>query len=75
VFLKAFVTDKTHPFSGNEQFSLHLDHQAFSLSTCFVFAGKNASFLRLVRGRSLAEECEPSVAKANELGTLSFSYC
>ncbi|XP_078361000.1 NEDD8-activating enzyme E1 regulatory subunit-like [Oculina patagonica] len=29
---------------------------------------KNASFLRLIRGRSLAEECEPSVATANELG-------
>ncbi|PFX26195.1 NEDD8-activating enzyme E1 regulatory subunit-like [Stylophora pistillata] len=28
---------------------------------------KNAAFLRLVRGRSLAEESEPSLAKANEL--------
>ena len=44
------------------------------MSTCFVFAGKNASFLRLVRGRSLAEECEPSAAKANELGTVFLSY-
>ncbi|XP_058942089.2 NEDD8-activating enzyme E1 regulatory subunit-like [Pocillopora verrucosa] len=28
---------------------------------------KNAAFLRLIRGRSLAEESEPSLAKANEL--------
>lgn len=25
LFLKAFVTDKTHPFSTNEEFALYLD--------------------------------------------------
>ena len=25
LFLKAFVTDKTHPFSTNERFALYLD--------------------------------------------------
>lgn len=25
LFLKAFITDKTHPFSTNEQFALYLD--------------------------------------------------
>ena len=37
-----------------------------------TFAGKNAAFLRLIRGRSLAEEYRPSAGKASELGLLLF---
>lgn len=40
----------------------------FKSNTQFSPSGKNAAFLRLIRGRSLAEESEPSLAKANELG-------
>ena len=54
-----------HAFPGNK----------IAAVTLCLFPGKNASFLRLIRGRSLAEEYRPSATKASELGLLASVVC
>lgn len=42
--------------------------QSIFFNFFFSSSGKNAAFLRLIQGRSLAEEYRPNTAKASELG-------
>ena len=57
-------------FSGLVHFHTFLGNKIAAITFC-LFPGKNASFLRLIRGRSLAEEYRPSATKASELGLLA----
>ena len=61
-------------FSGLVHFHTFLGNKIAAITFC-LFPGKNASFLRLIRGRSLAEEYRPSATKASELGSLASVVC